>query len=263
MRRVGCTAFAVLCVAAATALAGRPLTIDDADPVEPGLYELELGAGYVGDADCDHWDFPIGLGRGLVPGVEAGIGFGGQLEERTEILDDGTDCSVDEEGLGDLVVAAKWQIIKKCPLGARHAIVPSVKFPTADDDEGLGSGETDYDLTWVVSRAIGEKAGAHLNGGYSWIGGPDEDVIHYGLALDYRLAEALQWVGEVFAEDLADGEGDTAVLYNIGFRWSVNENLIVDVAGGSKLNGEEPDFFATAGLTWYFGTEQVPGQENN
>lgn len=256
MKRMGWMVCAGLGAAVMTAHAGRPLAIDDADPVEPGLYELEAGAGYVGDADCDHWDFPIGLARGLVPGVEAGIGFGGQFEERTEVLDDsGTDREVDEEGIGDLVVGAKWHMIKSCPLGARHALVPSVKFPTADDEEGLGSGETDYDLTWIASRALGEKAGAHINAGYSWIGGPDEDVVHYGVALDYQLLEAVQWVGEFFAEEELADEADTVVQYNTGFRWSPTENLMLDIAGGSKISGEAPDFIATAGLTWSFGSE--------
>ena len=110
---------------------------------------------------------------------------------------------------------------------------------------------------WVASRAFGEKAGAHLNAGYSWIGEPDDedvdDVVHYGVALDYQLTDAIPWVGEVFAEkELSDG-ADTVVQYNTGFRWSAAEDLVLDVAGGSKIEGEAPDFTATVGLTWTFG----------
>lgn len=244
-------------MAAGAVFAARPLTIDDADPVDPGRFEIEAGAAYSGDSDCEHWDFPVGLAYGVVPGLAVGAGFGGQFEERNEVLESGAMESHTESGLGDLVVGAKWQFIKECPFGARHALVPSVKFPTADDDKELGSGETDYDLMWIASRPFGEKAGAHVNAGYSWIGEPDDedvdDVVHYGVALDYQIVDAVQWVGEVFAEKELNDDADTVVQYNTGFRWSPADDLTLDIAGGSKIEGDAPDFTATAGLTWTFG----------
>lgn len=237
-----------------SALAGRPLAIDDADPADPGQFEFEAGTAYEHDSKCKHWDLPFGLTYGLVPSVEMGVGFGGQFEERAEVLEGtGAETTRNESGIGDLNVGAKWQFVEFCPLGARHALAASVKFPTSDEDTGLGSGETDCDLTWIASRSIGEKAGVHLNLGYSWIGGPDEDVPHCGAALDYQMLDAVQWVGEVFAEkELAGGE-DTVAQYNTGFRWSPVEGLTLDIAGGSKISGDAPDFTATAGLTWAFG----------
>lgn len=254
MRIIAGMICAGLGIAAWAAYAGRPLAIDDADPVDPGQFEFEAGAGYVRDADCDHWDFPLGLTYGLVPGVEAGFGFGGQFEERTEVLyESGTEDTVTESGFGDLVVGAKWQAIQSCPLGARHALVPSVKFPTADDEKGLGSGETDYDLTWIASWALGEKAGAHVNVGYSWIGGPDDDVVHYGGALDYQILDTVQWVGEIFAERETAGGADTVAQYDLGLRYSAAKDLTFDLAAGSRISDTGPDFTATAGLTWAFG----------
>lgn len=258
MRCLGWIATGVIC-AAGTAFAGRPLAIDDADPVDVGQFEFEAGAAYAHDSDCKHWDFPFGLTYGVVRSVEVGVGFGGQFEERIERLDDGGEDCTREHGIGDLTLGAKWQFLESCPLGARHAIVPSVKFPTADEDRELGNGKTDYGLTWIASRSIGEKAGIHLNLGYSWIGGPDDDVLHYGIAVDYQLVETVQWVGEVFAEREMSSGADTVVQYNTGFRWSPLESLTLDIAGGSRISGDAPDFTATAGLTWAFG---FTGKEN-
>ncbi|MCZ7591282.1 MAG: transporter [Kiritimatiellae bacterium] len=239
---------------AGVAFAGRPLAIDDADPVDVGQFEFEAGAAYERDSGYKHWDMPFGLAYGVAPNVEAGVGFGGQFERRMEALDDaGAEVSRRESSIGDLTLGAKWRFIDSCPLGARHALAASVKFPTADEDKGFGSGETDYDLSWIASRSLGESASAHLNVGYSWIGGPDEDVFHYGVALDYQALDAVQWVGEVFAERETTGGADTVVQYNTGFRWTPVESLMIDIAGGSKLKGDAPDFIATAGLTWTFG----------
>ena len=253
-RVLGVAVVAGMVSMASIALAGRPLAIDDADPVDSGQFEFEAGAAYEHDADCKHWNFPFGLTYGLLPSVEVGAGFGGQFEERTESFEDSdTEHCIREHGIGDLVIGAKWQFIEVCPLGARHALVPSVKLPTADDDRGLGSGKTDYDLTWIASRSICEKAGVHLNLGYSWIGRSDDDVRHYGVAMDYQIVNAVQWVGEVFTEKELAGGTETVVQYNTGFRWNPVESLTLDIAGGSKISGDAPDFTGTVGLTWAFG----------
>jgi hypothetical protein len=253
-KKIPASALACILFTAGSALAGRPLAIDDADPADAGQFEFETGAAYEHDSGCKHWDFPFGLTYGLVRSVEVGAGFGGQAEERTEILDDaGAEDTCIESGIGDMTLGAKWQFMESCPLGARHALAPSVKLPTADDDKELGSGKTDYDLMWIASRSIGAKAGVHLNLGYSWIGGPDADILHYGVALDYQLADAVQWVGEVFAGKELAGGGDMAVQYNTGLRWNPAESLTLDIAGGSTLSGDAPGFTATTGLTWAFG----------
>ncbi|HAS82019.1 MAG TPA: hypothetical protein DCS43_04935, partial [Verrucomicrobia bacterium] len=158
----------------------------------------------------------------------------------------------DESGISDVGIGAKWQAIRACPLGARHALAVSVNLPTADEDKGLGSGETDADLTWIISRSICDKGGLHLNLGYTWIGGGD-DACHAGIALDYQLAAALQYVVELVADRELTSGAEAIALFNTGLRWVPSDNLTLDVAGGSRIGGEGPDLMATAGLTLVFG----------
>ncbi|MFH1969237.1 MAG: transporter [Verrucomicrobiota bacterium] len=249
---------AVVVLASSVAFAGRPLIIDDADPLDFKKFKAEGGTWYEKDSGCKHWDFPFGVAAGIFPSLELGAGFGGQFEERTEIDETiGEECTHSESGIGDLTLVAKWQFWGESTWLPRQAIVPAVKFPTSDKDKGLGSGKTDYDLTWIASKSFDEKAGAHINLGYSWIGEPaDEDagdILHYGLALDYRIVDALQWVGEVFAEKELRSGTDTIVMFNTGLRLSPAEGLTFDIAAGSRLAGDAPDLIATAGLTWEFG----------
>jgi len=244
---------------AGVALAGRPLNIDDADPVDAGLFEAEAGAGYFRDSECRHWDLPFGLTYGLIEDVEVGVGFGGQFEKRSEVLGERRGSRhVHENGIGDLTFGAKWRFLSEAEWCPRQALVPSVKFPTADEDEGLGSGETDFDLTWIASKALTDKLGAHVNAGYSFIGQPAGedvgDIVHYGAALDYQLCAALQWVGEVIAEKELENGGGMAVEYNTGFRYALSGALVLDAAAGSRICGDgTPDFTGTVGLTWAFG----------
>ena len=235
---------------AGTGFAARPLAVDDAGVVDVGQFELEIGARIVHDSACDALEVPVGLTAGVLPNVAVGIGFGGQFEERLHVAG-----KEHENGLGDLVVGSKWAFLSETNGLPAQSIVFSVKFPTADDDKGLGSGEIDYDLTWIVSKRMTETVGLHVNVGYTWVGEPAgeavADIAHYGVAMDVQLNETGQWVGEVFAEKELRGSTQTIVQYNMGFRWAASDALTVDVAAGSSLYGDDaPDFTATIGLTW-------------
>jgi hypothetical protein len=253
MKKAALIAAGMVCMSGLV-FAGRPLTVDDADPVDKGMFEMEAGCAYEKDSECKHWDYPFGITYGLVSGLEVGVGFGVQSEKRVKLLDDGiTEERVNEDGFSDVTLGAKWQFIESCPLGARHAIVPSIKIPTADDKKQLGSGKADYDLTWISSCLVCDKCGIHLNVGYSGVGGPDKDVVHCGLAMDYQFHEAVQCVVEVFAEKAIGDGSDTAGQFNLGFRWRAVDDLTVDVSAGSGFDDEGPDLRATVGLTWTFG----------
>jgi len=235
-----------------TVWAGRPLTVDDADPVDVGQIEAEAGFAFASEPGLQHGDLPIGLTGGLFPGFEAGVAWGGQFERRKEPQESNGWSHVHESGLSDLTLGIKWQFLNPCPLGARHALATSLTLPTADEERDLGSGHTDVDLTWIVSRSWGDAIGLHLNVGLTRIGGPDPSLLHYGLAADYQLSDSLQWVGELFAERELMSDGETVAQFNSGVRWTPWENLTLDTSVGSAMTHEGPEFTATLGMTVVF-----------
>ena len=227
--------------------AWRPLTIDDADTVEPGFYELDAGVAYSRGAHLTHWDFPFGLTYGVARDLDAHFSFGGQIDEQSEPFL-GTR---QQSGVGDLELGAKWHFVESDPFGIRTSLAPLVKLPTADKNKGLGSGATDYDLTWIISRKCGEQADLHINLGHTWVGEAD-DVVHGGFAAYYLFTDSLQWVGEVFAEKAIGGDAVTLASVNTGLRFYVVDAVVLDVAAGTKIRGDAPDFTMTTGLTWDF-----------
>jgi hypothetical protein len=248
----------LVALVAGLAVGGRPLAVDDADPVAPGMLEVEAGAAYEEGSSYDHWDFPAGVSCGLLAGVELGLGYGGQTGKSVGEEDaSGRQSTTRESDCTDLLLATKWQFAGGADGRPRMALMPAVKVPTADPDKGMGSGETDYDLTWVISHAVGGQLGWHANLGYTWIGDAAEedfcDLLHYGLAFDFLLCDALQAVGEAFVEDEAGGDADALMLTALGLRWNPADRLTVDLAGGTVLSGDGPDFTVTAGLTIVFG----------
>lgn len=244
---------------AGAGLAGRPLTIDDAEPIEPMQLQFEAGICYWRDPGCDHLDAPLGLTCGLVPGLEVGIGFGGQFEERTEIEEE----TVRENSVGDLSLGAKWKVLDEDGWLPAQALAPAVKFPTADRDKDLGTGKADYDLSWIASKSLSDEAALHVNLGYTWIGSPDDehlgDLLHYGIAGDYLLLPELQWVGEIFSSNELKRGVAAVWMGNTGLRWEAAEGLTLDAAAGTVIHGDAPDLTATAGLTWVFGLNGSDG----
>jgi hypothetical protein len=251
-------ALAVLLLAAHPAEAGRPLIIDDADAVAPRRFELEAGAWGVSQDGDRHLDVPLSLTYGLPADLELGVVWGWLSHEHRGHREIGqAEGSERESGLSDLALAAKWLFAEEGGVLPRQALAPTVKFPTANRNRGLGSGETDYDLTWIASKSLGERIGVHLNAGYAWIGesGGENvgDILHYGAAADYWAADALQWVGEVFTLKDVEGGGYSVWQYKLGLRWFACDGLVLDAAAGSGLSADAADFTATAGLTWTFG----------
>jgi len=247
MKRIWIVAlFAV--TSAPVVTAGRPLVVDDAGTVERGHFQLEAGVGLTADDSTHHFDLPLGLSHGLLENLQVGLGFGAQWEQRREV-----DRHCDEGGVGDLVIGAKWHPLSSESFWADHSLALAVKLPTADCDRELGSGKTDVDLTYIATKSLGEKFNLDFNLGYTWVGGENPDVLHYGLALRWQAFEQVELVGEVFADTALGSGQETPAALNAGLRWELLPDVVLDAAVGVGLNNPAPDWTATLGVTWTFG----------
>lgn len=154
--------------------------------------------------------------------------------------------------MSDLVVGLKWNPFPAEQWWAGHAVAASVKIPTANKDEDLGSGRADYDLMYIVAKTITVQILADLSTSHTWVGG-DDDVLHYGLAVRWQATNRIEWVAEIVADTVLASANDTAVSLNGGARWIVDDTLILDAAAGGGLNKHVPGWTGTIGLTWVFG----------
>jgi hypothetical protein len=248
-----------LLFSAASAFAGRPLAVDDADLVEPWHAEVEGGAALYENGSMRHWDFPAALTLGVLPSVEAGIGWGGQIER----CDDECGKHLTTRDAHDFTVGAKWKVLPAERFFADQALAFSWKIPVASRSKGLGTGEHDFDMTWIVTKRFGEDFSAHLNAGCTWTGGDGEDdILHYGVAAGWCVTPQVELVAEVYADTPITAEDDTSVTAACGLRWTVADALVLDVAAGADLRGEERGWLATAGFTWAFGFEPSKNTTN-
>ena len=91
-------------------------------------------------------------------------------------------------GLGDIVGAATYALYSRG--GAALDATGRVKLPTADADEGLGTGETDFGFQLDAYQAI-ERLTPFIGIGYTFFGDPGfadlDDAMNYTAGATYRI----------------------------------------------------------------------------
>lgn len=205
----------------------RPQVLPDTSTAPAG--DVEVEAGLAGDLD-DEGLVPVGVNLGLGPATEGFVAG----DPYVEAGDGG-------QGPGDVVLGLRHRLREATAGRPALAVQLEGKLPTADEDEGLGTGELDLGLaalatwtrpdgwTWTGYRAgfLGEAAGEGIDlehtlslgtgqrlrprlgvfGEAAWTTAPeqrrDEGVLQAGLA----LAPAEHWVLDV---GVAFGLGDDA-----------------------------------------------------
>lgn len=168
---------------------------------------------------------------GVVGGVDGGVVVGeGDVEVEKN------------EGLGDVVASVMYSIE---PAEAGRPFIDftaKVKIPTADEDDGLGTGETDYKLQVDVAQQFGDFT-PFVTAGYQFMGSSDEveldDRALFSVGTDYRLQKGTS-LGLAYdyiqaASDSSD-DGSEALLYinqKLADAWTLNVYTVKGFSDGS------------------------------
>ncbi|HEX6689628.1 MAG TPA: hypothetical protein VF110_00600 [Burkholderiales bacterium] len=233
-------ALAALCLSAAGAAAqegtftlGAGLHYSEGDygtPDDTKITSFQLTGRY----DRERWIYKLTVpylhvsgGQNVVPGIGA--------VDRSR----GTSSA---SGLGDVVAAATWNAHYDSTSMFGIDLTGKIKFGTADEREGLGTGENDFSFGADAYKSIdrmtlfgglgytifGDPPGFQLNNGFFWSVGaswklpPRESV---GLSLDGR-------------QEIAPGSGDQRELVGFWSRaldgaWKAQAYFLVGLANGS------------------------------
>jgi hypothetical protein len=122
-----------------------------------------------------------------------------------------------ESGLGDVIAAVTWiNAADYAPAAMSMDLTGTVKFGTADEDKGLGTGKNDYSIQADVYKFFGPTS-LIVTGGYTVRGDPDGYDLHdvwfasagvaFGVNEDTRGGLFLDW-----RQSAVDGADDPAEL---------------------------------------------------
>ena len=135
-----------------------PLTTDDADTVEPGRLQLNVGCQFSRTGSTESYTLPVNPVLGLNARGELGATFGYQWRGG----------SSDANGIADLTLATKWRLWQTADDGFKLSGRFDLKVPAASEQDGLGTGNLDAGVVLIATRCWGSTC-LDWNAGYASI----------------------------------------------------------------------------------------------
>jgi hypothetical protein len=156
-------------------------------------------------------------------------------------------------GIGDVVLRSKYNFLRNASFLPDMAAYGELQLPTGDQNNLLGTGNTELLGELVVSKQLGAIA-PHLNIGYQMVAGKGNDIgnMRYSVGADATVASNV-----TLGADIVGRRNDTGlntVDFAIGGKWAVFPNSIVSAAFLVPINrgqGLRPDYAWT--LRWEIG----------
>jgi hypothetical protein len=177
------------------------------------------------------------------PGSVVGGGDGG--------VETGGDEPIDASGLGDIWTGVSYAVESVPAEWFYLDVVGKVKFPTADEDKGLGTGEFDYTLQFDFFKPLG-KFSPMATAAYKIKGDPSgvdlDNVIYLSLGGDYRINKAVNFGASVDFQEASTSSADNAleIFSYVGLK--ATEDTLLTLYAYAGLSDGSPD--AGGGIQW-------------
>jgi hypothetical protein len=159
-------------------------------------------------------------------------------------------------GLGDIILKGRYYVVEEGDFLPLIAVTGRMKLPTASASQGLGTGAFDYGFGVEMSKMLGEKWIAFLDGGYNIIGDPDGLTLQnqhwYDVGAGYYVTRDLL-VSVYYEEYRAITPGFVnardvffAMNYTASAAWRFSGGVTLGLSDGA------PDFALTIGTSYRF-----------
>jgi len=175
------------------------------------------------------------------------------------------------EGLGDMALSAKYQLLKeeKDRFIPNISVRSAVKFPTAKKDDLLGSGEVDYGVGLLLDKGFFDRLFIYVGGNVVMIEKPNflddislEDKIYSGmLAMEYFFTRRFSFVAQVSGNTTPYPSSDTTALDNDAYELGLGVNYAAEKENSVSWHfalveniktASSPDVSFRTGLNWKF-----------
>lgn len=179
-----------------------------------------------------------------------------QIDGPAEVADDGEVGSGGANrmvsGVGDVSVSTTYTFSWK-PEKLYLDLTGRVRFPTGDETDGLGTGETDYSLLANLNKDF-EDIGVYIEGGRRFLGSSPtnqrQDGWVAGAGISHEITDDTE-IGASFSwrEAAFDTNPDPADI-SAFIRFGVAEDLRMSVRTMAGLSDGSPNFGAGLTLSW-------------
>lgn len=160
-----------------------------------------------------------------------------------------------ESGLGDVVAAGSYNVYDGGGNGTLVDVTAKIKFGTADDAKGLGTGKNDYALQADLFKTLGTNT-VFGTVGYKVMGSPPgitlNNVFYGSLGVSHKYSQEtsagliLDLREKAFATGYAQQELTAYISHKLGKTWKAQAYAVKGFSNGS------PDWGAGAMITAAF-----------
>ncbi len=161
-----------------------------------------------------------------------------------------------EDGLGDLLLKGSFIVLPEQTVLPEIAPYLKIKFPTADDSRGLGTGEFDETLGVDVSKRLIDGLFGYLSLSYTFIGSPAGEDLRNTFGWSVGAAYAIIQPLSVFAfvdgnTAIGRGQADPVEL-RVGAEYKLFKALKLTGSMTRGLTNGAADWGVSAGLALRF-----------
>lgn len=162
-----------------------------------------------------------------------------------------------ERGVGDVEVGWKFRFLDEEDSPFSMSIYPQLVIPTGDERRGLGGGRLETIFPVQIGRHfLNDRLFLYAEVGYTAFESREQDdAWSYGVAAEYEVFDGFELVGEIHGEVPVTGPSRPDVLFNLGFKYALTENISLITAMGrsfSAKDGNGPEFIGFWGVQFTF-----------
>jgi hypothetical protein len=180
---------------------------------------------------------------------------GGGVAARRNVLASSRSTNRTEHGLGDVLLRGEYVLFEESAMLPEVTPFLKIKFPTADQDKGLGTGEFDETVGASFSKAVGQFVG-YVDLAYTFVGSPSgadfDNSFGWSLGASYQISGPVS----VFAfldgaTAIASGQ-DNPLELRAGAEFRLTTATRLSGAVTKGLSDGSPDFGVSLGVTVRF-----------
>jgi hypothetical protein len=225
-----------------------PLTIDDADAVDWGHYQLNAGWPLQHTASSDLHLLQANPVVGIASHGELGATLGYAWRDGR-----GATRSMDDvDGITDLAIRTKWELGTHADDRLNLSIAVELDVPTGSAHRGLGTGHVDVGGVFIGTRTWGSTS-FDWNVGYLVVdaGGTtiDDDGWLVGQAVRHSLNDRWTAIGEAYGVLPHTDGGEHSGFFDAGLQFRLTEHVLLSVIVGTAVGRDSPEFTSSLAVT--------------
>jgi hypothetical protein len=225
---------------------GPPFVTDDPEPVEYQHHEMYIASEQTSTQS----------GKVVTPMVEYNYGAlpDLQLSITVPYVFNSPVGQIGQQGLGDLVLGAKYRFLQDTDSHPMMAVYPTVVTPNGNANKGLGNGGTQIFLPVWIQKTWGDWQ-SYGGGGY-WINRAPDATNHwyFGWELQRKISERITIGGEIFHETEQLPADTSSTGFSLGGIYSLDQHnrLLLSVGRGLTDISMQNRFtsYIAYGLSW-------------